>query len=122
MPSFQDAGRSFRRRCRGRETRANPNCNCKQESTSLIETFARRHYHALAERVEKNDDNGRDAVALQQMEAVDDGGGMPLFTYRCVPGRSTQSYGIEVAEIAGVAPVVLERARALRLEEWETVK
>ncbi len=51
--------------------------------------------------------------------AVQEEGEDIRFLYRIVPGQADASYGIHVARLAGVPPVVLERARSI-LEKLES--
>jgi DNA mismatch repair protein MutS len=45
--------------------------------------------------------------------AVSDQGGEIVFLHRIVPGGADQSYGIQVARLAGLPASVLERARTI---------
>jgi DNA mismatch repair protein MutS len=55
--------------------------------------------------------------------AVDESGGRVTFLHRIVPGAADRSYGIHVAELAGLPDPVIRRANALleRLERGEGV-
>jgi len=44
-----------------------------------------------------------------------------VFLYKVAPGFVDESYGVEVARLAGLPPEVIDRARAV-LEELEEVK
>jgi len=52
---------------------------------------------------------------------VRQGGGELVFLYKVAPGFVDESYGVEVARLAGLPPEVIDRARAV-LEELEEVK
>lgn len=68
-------------------------------------TLFATHYHELTALPEGSPTAMNVCVTARQHE------GRLIFLHRVVPGRAEQSYGIEVAELAGVPRVVLERAR-----------
>lgn len=70
-------------------------------------TLFATHFHELADAAESM----RHAVC----RAMDASAGRhgDVFTYRVVPGRSGLSYGLKVAELAGMPAAVLERAAQL---------
>ncbi|HKI83259.1 MAG TPA: DNA mismatch repair protein MutS, partial [Candidatus Krumholzibacteria bacterium] len=65
------------------------------------------HFHELTQLVES-----LPRLANIQME-VRDWQGQILFLHRVIPGAGDRSYGIHVAELAGIPPSVLRRAREL---------
>ena len=70
-------------------------------------TLFATHYHELVD-LEKTKPRLRNAnVAVREAD------GQIAFLHRIVPGGADQSYGIHVAQLAGVAAPVLERARAV---------
>lgn len=78
-------------------------------------TLFATHYHELTELAERlpGAQNYQMRVAEREGEVI--------FLYRIERGRASKSYGIEVARLAGLPPVVLERAREVlaRLERYE---
>jgi DNA mismatch repair protein MutS len=75
-------------------------------ATTLFAT----HYHDLTELV----DDLPDAFNLHftvEKAAGEDGNPDVTFLHRVADGASSSSYGVEVAELAGVPPAVVERAR-----------
>lgn len=70
------------------------------------------HYHELAELEEK-------LPALRNLNVmVHEGADGIVFLHRITPGSATKSYGIHVAQLAGIPQIVLERSRQI-LEELE---
>lgn len=68
------------------------------------------HYHELQKATA-----GRDAIASMQMEVIERFDSqlkrpVILFSRRFIPGAAERSYGIHVAELAGLAPGVVARA------------
>ncbi|QLG28057.1 DNA mismatch repair protein MutS [Halorarum halophilum] len=76
-------------------------------STALFAT----HYHDLTELADE-----RERVRNLHFAATREGGDV-TFLHRAKPGAAAASYGVEVAELAGVPNPVVERARALVAEE-----
>jgi len=76
-------------------------------------TLFATHYHELAQLARTLDGVQNLNVAVREWE------GEVIFLHRVVPGSTDRSYGIHVARLAGVPPVVLERAREIlaHLEE-----
>ena len=72
-------------------------------ATALFAT----HYHGLTDLATE-----RDRVFNLHFTATREGGDV-TFLHRVVPGASSSSYGVEVAELAGVPAPVVERARRL---------
>jgi DNA mismatch repair protein MutS len=70
------------------------------------------HYHELTTLAER-----RSHVANFRMEVLEDGETV-VFLRRVVPGGADKSYGVHVAELAGLPPQLVRRARAL-LREFE---
>jgi DNA mismatch repair protein MutS len=65
------------------------------------------HYHELTQLTDE-------LVAMRNYSVeVRDVGDQVLFLHRLVPGGANRSYGIEVGRLAGLPPVVLDRARKL---------
>jgi DNA mismatch repair protein MutS len=62
------------------------------------------HYHELAI-VEEHLSH----LAAFQMDVIDRDG-EPIFQHRVVPGASSESYGVHVAQMAGLPPSVTQRA------------
>ena len=78
------------------------------------------HYHSLCDLADSLGHAQNFNVAAAEHE------GKVVFLYRVVPGRTDQSYGIQVAELAGVPPVVVAQARqklqALEAQRAQTSK
>lgn len=70
------------------------------------------HYHELTALAER-----RPHVANFRMEVLEDGDRV-VFLRRVAPGGADKSYGVHVAELAGLPPRVVHRARSL-LREFE---
>jgi DNA mismatch repair protein MutS len=73
-------------------------------------TLFATHYHELADLA-----RSRDGIANGHFE-VREWQGEVLFLRRLVPGEVNRSYGIEVAELAGLPETVIARARAVLAE------
>ena len=71
------------------------------------------HYHELTRLAEELPGVANLSVA------VDESGGKVTFLHRIVPGAAARSYGIHVAEMAGLPDPVIRRARAI-LERLES--
>ena len=65
------------------------------------------HYHELTQLTDEL------VAACNYSVEVREVGDQVLFLHRLVPGGANRSYGIEVGRLAGLPPVVLERARKL---------
>ena len=78
-------------------------------------TLFATHYHELTELAERLP--GAQNYQITAMERE----GEVIFLHRLEKGRASKSYGIEVARLAGLPPVVLSRAREVleRLERYE---
>ncbi len=72
-------------------------------------TFFATHYHELTDLEDYLDG------VVNYTFAVEKWRGEVIFLKKLIKGRSTRSYGIEVAAMAGVPPHVIERARELLL-------
>lgn len=70
------------------------------------------HYHELCELADRAEHAANFNVAAKEHDD------RMIFLHRLVPGGSNRSYGLAVARLAGVPPVVLARARA-KLDELE---
>ena len=79
------------------------------EATALFAT----HYHDLTDLATE-----RERVFNLHFTATREDGEV-TFLHRVVPGASSSSYGVEVAELAGVPAPVVERSRELIAEEIE---
>ncbi len=75
-------------------------------------TFCATHYHELTEIAESN------GHVLNLTVEVLGGPEGPLFSHQVVPGRASQSYGIEVARQAGLPAPLVRRAQS-HLKHWE---
>jgi DNA mismatch repair protein MutS len=75
-------------------------------------TLFATHYHELTDLAEHNT-----LMTNLTVEVLEVPQG-PIFTHRVILGRASQSYGIEVARQAGLAPAVLRRAEN-HLKQWE---
>ncbi|MDS0294023.1 DNA mismatch repair protein MutS [Halogeometricum sp. S3BR5-2] len=75
-------------------------------ATTLFAT----HYHDLTELVEDLPDAFNLHFTVEKAEG-EDGNPDVTFLHRVADGASSSSYGVEVAELAGVPPAVVERAR-----------
>jgi DNA mismatch repair protein MutS len=73
-------------------------------------TLFATHYHELADLA-----RSRDGIANGHFE-VREWQGEVLFLRRLLPGEVNRSYGIEVAELAGLPEIVIARARAVLAE------
>ncbi|MGB5809268.1 MAG: DNA mismatch repair protein MutS, partial [Polyangiales bacterium] len=71
------------------------------------------HYHELCELADRASHAANFNVAAKEHDD------RMIFLHRLVPGGSNRSYGLAVARLAGVPPVVLARAKA-KLSELET--
>ncbi|MCY0879863.1 MAG: DNA mismatch repair protein MutS [Firmicutes bacterium] len=76
-------------------------------------TLFATHYHELTEMEE-----AYPRIRNYTVEVLEGPQG-PIFTHRIIPGRASQSYGIEVAQRAGLPPGVVRRAQH-HLKRWET--
>lgn len=76
-------------------------------------TLCATHYHELTELAENS------PYVVNLTVEVLDGPEGPIFTHRIIPGRASQSYGLEVARQAGLPSSVIRRAQ-LHLKYWET--
>ncbi|MEY2988348.1 MAG: hypothetical protein RJB13_1869, partial [Pseudomonadota bacterium] len=77
------------------------------------------HYHELVDAIES-----RSTIVPMRMEVLEqasDAGEKIVFTYRFILGSAGKSYGIHVAQLAGIPDHVVNRARALlaRLSDRE---
>ena len=72
------------------------------------------HYHELCELAEEAAHGANYNVAAKEH------GDSVVFLHRLVPGGSNHSYGLAVARLAGVPPVVLARAK-VKLDELQTL-
>ena len=72
-----------------------------------VKTLFATHYHELAGLAAEHARVANASVAVRRYK------GEVLFLYRVVPGAASGSYGIEVARLAGVPPVVIEKARQM---------
>jgi len=70
-------------------------------------TIFATHYHELIELAEKKEALRNFSVAVKEWQ------GEILFLYKIVPGGISQSYGIQVASLAGIHPQVISRAREI---------
>lgn len=70
-------------------------------------TIFATHYHELIELAEKKSALKNFSVAVKEWQ------GEVLFLYKIVPGGISQSYGIQVASLAGIHPRVIDRAREI---------
>jgi DNA mismatch repair protein MutS len=75
-------------------------------------TLFATHYHELTELGELLEPVVNLNVAVREYED------QVVFLHRIVPGAADRSYGLHVAKLAGVPPIVLERANAV-LNELE---
>ena len=78
-------------------------------------TLFATHYHELTELAERLPGARNYQITAAEQE------GEVIFLHHLEPGSASKSYGIEVARLAGLPPVVLERAREVlkRLERYE---
>jgi DNA mismatch repair protein MutS len=78
-------------------------------------TLFATHYHELTELAERLPGARNYQITAAERE------GEVIFLHRLEPGRASKSYGIEVARLAGLPPIVLDRAREVleRLERYE---
>ncbi len=70
-------------------------------------TLFATHYHELTDLIHQ-----RPSVQNWTVEVVSQDDGQLVFSHRVLPGSANRSYGLEVARLAGLPRVVLERARA----------
>jgi DNA mismatch repair protein MutS len=75
-------------------------------------TLFATHYHELTAMAETS------TRILNYTVEVIDGSDGPIFTHRIIPGKASQSYGIEVARRAGLPASVVRRAQSY-LKRWE---
>ena len=75
-------------------------------------TIFATHYHELCELADRLD------YAVNFNVAAEEHAGSVVFLHKLVPGGANRSYGISVAQLAGVPPVVLARAKR-RLRDLE---
>jgi DNA mismatch repair protein MutS len=75
-------------------------------------TIFATHYHELCELAERLPNAANYNVAAKEHDDA------MILLHQLVPGGSNRSYGLAVARLAGVPPLVLARAKA-RLEELE---
>jgi len=81
-------------------------------STARAKTLFATHYHELTELAEQLE--GVRNLQVSVKEAAD----KIIFLHKIEPGKANRSYGIEVARLAGLPAVVIERAREiLKLHE-----
>jgi DNA mismatch repair protein MutS len=73
-------------------------------------TLFATHYHELTELGELLEPVVNLNVAVREYED------QVVFLHRIVPGAADRSYGLHVAKLAGVPPIVLERANAVLIE------
>jgi DNA mismatch repair protein MutS len=71
------------------------------------------HYHELCELADRLDNAANYNVAAKEHDDS------MILLHQLVPGGSNRSYGLAVARLAGVPPVVLARAKT-KLKELET--
>ena len=78
-------------------------------------TLFATHYHELTELAERLAGGQNYQITATERE------GEVVFLHRLEKGRASKSYGIEVARLAGLPPVVITRAREVleRLERYE---
>jgi len=78
-------------------------------------TLFATHYHELTELAERLPGAQNYQITATERE------GEVVFLHRLERGRASKSYGIEVARLAGLPPVVLANAREVlaRLERYE---
>ncbi|POB11545.1 DNA mismatch repair protein MutS [Sulfobacillus sp. hq2] len=77
-------------------------------------TLFATHYHELTRLAET-----RERVSNLSVEVAHDAlSGQLVFTHRVITGAASRSYGVEVAELAGLPKTLLTRARHL-LAQWE---
>ncbi len=72
------------------------------------------HYHELCELADRSSNAANYNVAAKEHDES------MIFLHRVVPGGSSRSYGLAVARLAGVPPVVLARAKT-KLRELEAL-
>ena len=77
-------------------------------------TLFATHFHELSQLAERYVGVKNYTVSVREWE------GRIIFLRKVVPGVSSRSYGVHVAQLAGLPPPVVERARIL-LERWERV-
>jgi len=81
-------------------------------------TIFATHYHELTEMIEKL------ARAENHCVAVSESNGKIVFLHKIIKGASSQSYGIEVAKLAGLTPEIITRASEIlqNLENKKEIK
>lgn len=72
-----------------------------------VRTLFATHFHELTQLAERHARVANARLDVKEWE------GRILFLHRVVPGPSDRSYGLHVAELAGVPAVVIDRAREL---------
>ncbi|PWT91924.1 MAG: DNA mismatch repair protein MutS [Blastocatellia bacterium] len=84
-------------------------------SDHAAKTLFATHYHELTELAERLPGAQNYQITATERE------GEVVFLHRLERGRASKSYGIEVARLAGLPPVVLDNAREVlaRLERYE---
>ncbi|MHB1955772.1 MAG: MutS-related protein, partial [Sulfobacillus sp.] len=83
------------------------------QSQGPIVLFA-THYHELTELAQVNP-----SITNLTVEVLTGKGRQLVFTHRVLEGVASQSYGIQVAQMAGLPQSVIARARHY-LDEWES--
>lgn len=78
-------------------------CRHLIEETKAVVLFA-THYHELEKHLPKQ-------VKQYKSHAFIDGNGQLVFSYKIVTGHSNESFGIEVAALAGFPSTVIDQAR-----------
>ncbi|AEJ39824.1 DNA mismatch repair protein MutS [Sulfobacillus acidophilus TPY] len=76
-------------------------------------TLFATHYHELTDLAEQHPHMTNLTVEVVETAR------QPIFTHRVIPGRASRSYGIHVAQMAGLPPTVIARAKAY-LKELES--
>ena len=69
------------------------------------------HYHELVDAIESR--NSIVPMRMEVLEQTSETGEKIVFTYRFIQGAAGKSYGIHVAQLAGIPDHVVDRARAL---------
>lgn len=72
------------------------------------------HYHELTDMTVRNQ-----RLSNLTVEVVSSRNHQLVFTHRIVPGVASQSYGVDVAQMAGIPQSIIARARHY-LTQWET--
>ena len=88
---------------------------CTTPADHAAKTFFATHYHELTELAERLPGAQNYQITATERE------GEVVFLHRLERGRASKSYGIEVARLAGLPPVVIAIAREVlaRLERYE---